>query len=375
MSSLTQTLEEMVSPDLLERIAGKFGVGKNAIKGGVVALASNLVGGLSHKSNDPQSMGKLTELMNQSPDEPADMNRMIDDENSPMRQRGNELLSMATDDRPGLISQVSRTMGIGSGAATGLIGTVAAFVMGALRKLGKGRNLDASAIGSMLHTEAASLAQTAKTTVAGGAERVTAAGRAASEVVTRPAHAAAELGVPRRRPWVLLAVITLVALGFWLFTRSRQETRPPAQAPQAPSVEARRPRPVPRPESTAFPAGSPEATLVRNLRSPAGPSDTWIMLDNVTFAAGNLTFDPSSMTQIRNISRILRAYPSAHIKIRGYSDTAGTPDASTQSRSRAENVEQALVDNGVDASRMEVAEPSAGSEEANRAVAIQVTGG
>jgi outer membrane protein OmpA-like peptidoglycan-associated protein len=275
------------------------------------------------------------------------MNRMVDDESSPMRQRGSQLLDLATEDSGGFIGNIARSMNLSSGAATGLVGTIAGLVMGALRKFGRGRNLDASSLGTLLHGEAGSFGQSAKSVFA--AER----GR---EPLTQ--RHPAELAAPRGRPWWMLALLALGVIVIWLVARGHSPHRPTSQAPSAPSVEARRPRPTPASPMT-YPAGSAEASLLASVRSTAAPSDTWIALDGVAFEKGSSTAAPTSMTQISNVGKILAAYPSARIKIRGYAD-AEQPDAQL-AQARAESVRQMLVNQGVDASRVAVETAPAGA--------------
>jgi outer membrane protein OmpA-like peptidoglycan-associated protein len=370
MSGLMETLEGMVSPQLLEQVGSKFGIGTSALKTGVGGITSSLLGGLASKSNDPGTMGKLTELVNQSPDETFDATRMIDDEQSPMRQRGSQLLGLATDEtqRQGLLAKISK-MGLSSSSAIGLLGTCSSFLMAGLRKFGRGRGLTASTMGSMLRSETASLTRPA---VAAEAPREY--GRA----VTRTATPA-----PRSRSWVPLVLIPLGALLIWFFVRGRHHEAPVAEAPPpAPSAAARRPEAMPPPRTTSpgmtFPANSAEGELLANLRA-ATASDASIKLDQVKFDPGSSTLEPAAMNQIAHVAQVLKAFPNAHIKIGGYSDATTDAQANmTLSRERAEGVGHALENAGIDSSRLDTesqpAEPAGpGESETSRQVTIQVT--
>jgi outer membrane protein OmpA-like peptidoglycan-associated protein len=411
MSSLQQSLEGMLMPDVVDQIGTKFGISNNVVKGGVGSLTKELVGGLSNKAKDPQAMSSLAGLINEAPDERPDISRAINDENSPMRQRGAKLLSLATDDQSGLAGRVTRSMGLSGGAATGMLGTVAALVMGGLRKFGAGRNLDASSLGTLLRAE---------TSFGNGKEAAR-----KPEVSRGAAHTAADLAVHHKRPWWLLwqlaAAVAVIAI--WAGMRGRharnaeltqpsvEARRPPATNPtrpttpnapsmgappgeaptgQAPSAQppagqppsAQAPaQPTPSVQGETFPAGSGEAALLHNLRAP-NPSDAWITLDGVKFDTGSAALDPASATQLGHVAEILKSHPNARIKIGGYTDATGTPEANMKlSHARAESVQKALADDGVDANRMEVvgfgqnrpAEATGGASDVNRRVAIQVT--
>jgi len=66
---------------------------------------------------------------------------------------------------------------------------------------------------------------------------------------------------------------------------------------------------------------------------------------------------PESMTQIKNIAAILKAFPHAAIKIGGYTDKTGNEKSNIKlSQARANAVSSALKDNGVSESQLTGAE-------------------
>ncbi|HTR56289.1 MAG TPA: OmpA family protein [Kofleriaceae bacterium] len=391
-------MEGMIGPQLIDRYANKLGIASSAIKSSFGGITSSLLGGISKKTNDPHAMGKLADLINESPDEAYEP-RMLEDEGSSPRMRGQQLLSLASDDPSSMIANVGRSLGIGGGAAAGLVGTAVAAVMAGLRKLGRGRNLTGSTLGPLLRTELSGF---------GGATQVASTAAPSSEVGrTVATHTAAEIGVHHgRRAWWWLAVIPLAALLIWLLARPRHEharvaaptrpvptmpTRPePRPAPEvtpppAPPTEAAR-RPEAPPRATmpqlAFPADSAEGQLLANIRSPDGENNKWYQLDQASFATGSATLDPASMDQLSHVAQILKAYPNVKVKIGGYTDMTGAAEANMKlSQDRADSVKQALVAAGIDPTRIDVegygetrpAEPTAGSSQANRRVAIEVT--
>jgi outer membrane protein OmpA-like peptidoglycan-associated protein len=77
------------------------------------------------------------------------------------------------------------------------------------------------------------------------------------------------------------------------------------------------------------------------------------ILDEISFARGNKTLKSSSREQLKNIAKILKAYPNTEIVINGYTDNLGEKAHNLKlSRERASYVLQELARIGVDKSRM-----------------------
>ena len=111
----------------------------------------------------------------------------------------------------------------------------------------------------------------------------------------------------------------------------------------------------------------------------------WFSFDRLTFETGQATLKPESQEQLKNIAEILKAYPKVTIKLGGYTDSTGDPQANLKlSQQRADAVMADLVKLGVDAGRIKaegygqehpVADNSTEEGRAkNRRIDIRVTG-
>ncbi len=104
-------------------------------------------------------------------------------------------------------------------------------------------------------------------------------------------------------------------------------------------------------------------TIVRELEQIPGVKSvvSTIKLSPLTLET-RIYFDPNSaqlkpayQETIAQIEEFLSQYPEKHLKINGYSDRAGNPQTNQQlALQRAEAVRDALVEEGVDARRLEV---------------------
>ena len=81
--------------------------------------------------------------------------------------------------------------------------------------------------------------------------------------------------------------------------------------------------------------------------------DLWFSFDRLLFENGKSTLIPSSQEQLKNVAEILKAFPNIEIKLGGYTDNVGKPDANLKlSSDRANAVMSELVKLGVAANRV-----------------------
>jgi outer membrane protein OmpA-like peptidoglycan-associated protein len=103
------------------------------------------------------------------------------------------------------------------------------------------------------------------------------------------------------------------------------------------------------------PSRGVEARLVTYLQGSSNPASeiTWFDFDRLLFDTNSSTLQPSSYEQLNNVAAILKAYPSAKIRLGGYTDNTGDVDANRKlSQERANSVMAELGKRGVDPSRL-----------------------
>ncbi len=80
----------------------------------------------------------------------------------------------------------------------------------------------------------------------------------------------------------------------------------------------------------------------------------WFDFDRIRFRTGSSDLTPGSRVQLRNTAAIMKAHPNVAIKIGGYTDNVGDPNANLRlSDSRAKSVMAELVKLGVAPERLE----------------------
>ena len=105
---------------------------------------------------------------------------------------------------------------------------------------------------------------------------------------------------------------------------------------------------------------STESLLHGFLADPTRQVDTldlsrgWYNFDRVFFETGKATLTPESTSQLRNIATLLRAYPTARVKIGGYTDSTGTYKVNKLlSEARARTAWASLVEMGISPARID----------------------
>ena len=107
-------------------------------------------------------------------------------------------------------------------------------------------------------------------------------------------------------------------------------------------------------------SSSTENFLHQFLSDPAVHIDTidltkgWFNFDRVFFDAGKATLTAESVSQLRNVATLLRAYPQARIKLGGYTDSTGTYKVNKLlSDARARTAWASLVEMGISPGRID----------------------
>jgi len=106
-------------------------------------------------------------------------------------------------------------------------------------------------------------------------------------------------------------------------------------------------------------ANSTESKLYQFLIDPSkevdpnDPTKDWIGFDRIYFDTNKATLTNESLWQLSNVASILKRFPSAKIKIGGYTDNSGKPLTNLLlSKHRAEAAKEALVSLGVPADHL-----------------------
>jgi outer membrane protein OmpA-like peptidoglycan-associated protein len=422
-------LQNQLNDNLLTKISGLLGENKSGVTAAVGSALPSILLGLMQKGSEPNGAASLTKMLQEGKHDGGILDNLGSvlgggSTTTDFVSSGKNLFGSLFGDKAGGIADIiASASGISKNAGSSLLGILAPIVMGFLGKILKAQGgLNPAGLTNLLlgQKDFIKTALPSGLTQLLGVTNLDSLGR-------QTAQAAQAAAAPAKKiwPWIALIVAAVVVFFGWRscstedIDRKAKETAKQATiaaqgaadkaaetAKQAASVvqdtagkvadQARDAwaalgkffsKKLPNGIELNIPEFGVENKLVAFIEDAQRAVDdkTWFSFDRLTFETGKATLKPESQEQLKNIAEILKAYPNVMIKLGGYTDNTGDPQANlTLSQQRADTVMADLVKLGVDASRMKaegygqehlVADNSTEEGRAkNRRIDIRVTG-
>ena len=361
-TSIIDTITQFVSPALISMLSATTGEPASSVEPGFRAAITTVVGGLASRASDPDAVGHIYAM---AIDPTSDISVFDSSERLISRlssgadwATSNFIKSLLFGDRESSITHALATYAGESGpTAKSLFSSATSLVIAYLGRIIRIEGFDAAALASRLIAERETVASRLPAGIAAFFPTLT--GRDASKPVTRIAT-----DLKPRSTWAWVLPVMLAGVGAWALVaflgqpRERNyalNTREPGAVGTSGLVNRERLRELPGGVTLRFPTNGTEARLLSFIQGSAPVmKDTWFELDRLNFETDSAVLRPDSRDQLTNIAAILQAYPAARVKIGGYADDSGNPDANRQlSQARAEAVRDALQRLGVDPSRVQ----------------------
>jgi OmpA-OmpF porin, OOP family len=351
----------MVTPEMQQSIAGRLGTSsataQSALSGATVAT----LGGMAQQAGNRGFLDQIMQLVGR-----VNGPSMLGNLTSPSGPSGTDgdlisrFLPMVFGPRQGEVAgQLAQRSGLAASAGSGLLSMAAPLVLGYLAKMDSTGSLNAETLGSTLRAEAPTLT---------GYQSSGAVGTARDAVTRTTRVMEPRTGSPR---WAIPAAILGALVLGWLIFRGAHHTAAVNETARntttavgnaagnvANTAWASLGSPVqvnlPNGTQIVAPSNGVEVKLVHYLQDSSAPAAeyTWDF-DRLLFDTGQATLQPASAEQLNNIAMILKAYPTARIRLSGYTDNTGDPAANQKlSEERANNVMAELTNRGVDPSRL-----------------------
>jgi outer membrane protein OmpA-like peptidoglycan-associated protein len=364
MATLIDTLRSFLTPELLSKASTALGESQGNVSRGLGAALPTILAGFLAKSSDAGAMQQIMDLlMDRGVDlsaarNPGELMGTGGLARSPLIDLGSRFLSSIFGAQTGAVaSAVAGNAGLQPSAGSTLLGIAAPLVMSVLGDRVRRDGLNATGLASLLSSERASILKE----VPAGVTSLLGLGRASLSGLQDTYRDSGRTWASWVGPAVLAGLLAVA--GLWLL-RDRRAAEQLAQAPAGQTASRSVTdlpdvviftRTLPSNYQLSAPANGIEKQVVLFIEDSGKPVDptTWFNFDRLLFETGSAKLKPESTEQLRNVAEILKAYPAVKVKIGGYTDNTGDPDANLKlSQDRATNVMNELIILGVPAERL-----------------------
>jgi OOP family OmpA-OmpF porin len=281
------------------------------------------------------------------------------------RDEGVTLFDAEAGDRAGPLAEaVARTSGVRAESAKKLLGGATGATLLALgRNFGR---MGPDGLQAMLRQQRGQFVAQLPGPVASLFNGHAKAGTVTERVATTERYATGpairELPHPRRTGWIvpLVLLAALILIGIPLLRGLRHAATPVRQVSHVAETvpgqpEVRTPVVLPNGTQLSLSRGS-AAYALSNFLAGSNPTPARFTLTPMNFGFNSTQLTPESMTTVNDVAAILKAYPTAAIRVESHTDNIGTEEANLQlSEARSAAVRGMLMARGVDASRIETA--------------------
>jgi OOP family OmpA-OmpF porin len=377
VSNIVDLVKDYLSDDVLTKIAGHLGEGKSGVASAAEGAVSSVLAGLMQKGSDAKGAESILQTITEGERGGGILNNlgsMLDSGSSVQNlisSGGGMLNSIFGSKAQGVTDMIASKSGISKTSGWSLTALLAPLVMGVLGKtLRSEGGLNAGSLMNLLRGQKDYIKGLLPAGLTGllGISEIGEAGRQAVQAAAAPAR--------KLWPWALAALGALVLFILWRGMSTREVaqtvTEPARETATAVQTTAEKAAEQARQGLAALGAFSkktlpdgveldiPELGVENKLigfiedKQRGVDETTWFSFDRLTFDTGKATLRTESQEQLKNVAEIMKAYPNVKIKLGGYTDNVGDPQANlTLSQQRADAVKTEIAAMGVDPSRME----------------------
>jgi outer membrane protein OmpA-like peptidoglycan-associated protein len=362
-SSILDSLTRSLGSTAYTQAANTYGESDPAVTKGFTVAVAAVLAPLVARAGNMQFMRGLLEMTREVPadvtllDEPE---RLFNRAPRALEETGPVALlrSLVFGGNPETINNgISRASGVKPATAAAFFSIALPTVLGYLSRLVSRENLDAPGLGRRLAAERAPLAAVLPShlgsLLTSPDAPVVSPARDPDQARASVPAAGLSQGASSNK-WLAAAIVVLLAV-IGLYAIFGRGGRTIEGTPGAVGTAGYIDRVLPDGTNLRFPAESTEARFLAFLEGGTTVDrETWYEFDRITFETDSATLRPQSREQLANMAAILKAFPSARVKIGGYTDNSGDAGENLKlSQSRAETVMHQLRDMGVAANRLD----------------------
>jgi outer membrane protein OmpA-like peptidoglycan-associated protein len=358
--NLVQTMIGMLTPVLMQKIAGMLGETPEATGKAVGGVVPAIIGALLQKAGTRQGADQVIDMFKEHKIDGSMLDSIGDllgggDKTAALQKNGGSILGALLGDKLGPIGNLLGAFGgVKAGSAQSLLGLIAPLVMGGIAKNISG-GMDAPKLMGLLGDQREHVAKALPPGLGAllgmAAPAMTTTG--ASSTNARPTATAAPATAPKPEetdknagliPW-LLGAVALAAIAM-IGPRTCAQNTPAAIEEIAGTLK------LPGGAELTVPPGSIGEQVFKFLSS-GDPAPKKFTFDNLNFETGSANLTAESKATVDAITTILKAFPTAKATLDGYTDNQGNARANQRlSESRARAVADSMIAAGIEAGRL-----------------------
>ncbi len=374
--NLIDAAKGIFTNELVNKASSYLGESESSVAKAISGILPSVIGGIADKSSSTEGANIISGMAQEHHGSGilGSIESFFGNEGGSLLNKGAGLLgNLFGESKMGLLTGIiSSFSGIKSASATSLLSMAAPAVMGFLGKHAADNNLNAGGLASMLSSQKGNIAAAMPaglnlgsvfSSFSGSADNAAGSVKAAAGSAAAYADDAAEQTGSALKwllPLLLLALTAAAVLYFWRGCNTKDAgASHDAAISDTSKVEGFTPPVITKDATTAaigtvdssgnfvynegeiitldlpnnggqlkVGKNSTEAKLVGFLNDKAAMIDTlkgnWFEFTNVRFKTGSSDLTDESMTQLKNLVAISKAYPTAVFKFGGYTDNTGS---------------------------------------------------
>ncbi len=383
--NIIEIAKSTVTPEIISKLSGILGETSGKTESAVKYTLPAIIGSLVNKTSTDSGVSDVIKLIKDGGYNGNMLSNLdtslLDKDNFYKIINGstNTLDSLFGNKLKDVTNLISKDSGVSSNSSSALLGFLSAIIMSLIGKHLTG-SLTNTGLSGLLSGQKSFLAGLIPSGIAGllglaGLNKITTNIKEYEEKVE-----AAGTGSKKWLPWLLLA-LGLVAL-FFIWKSCGNDTPPVTKKVDSVKIDVKKkiePVYIEAPKTgdalmdslmglkkfiiKKLPDGTEiiiaengvETQLITFIEDKNIPADkeTWFSFDRILFETNKANLRPSSEYQGKNIVAILKAYPNVNLKIGGYTDNTGNPQANLKlSQARADAVMNALINKGIEPERL-----------------------
>ncbi len=394
-TNLINLVRQWIPDEAIGKIGGLLGESGASTQKAVEAGIPTLLAGLLHTASTPSGAGRLANMVGgeegaKAGDILSNIGGILGGQTDELLKFGQKIVSnLFGSNLSSVLDVLSKYSGMKLSSISSLMGMLAPLVLGVLRQQTASQGFSPSSLINLLTSQKDAIARQAPAGLAGalGLNSLTNLG-VESEAIRHPAVRAAEYGsdavrrtaeaAEQRTSWLKwalpLGLLVLLGCALAYFLSGKREPAvqtakdvPPAPARKGEVREAARPAydtgdagrkltrvSLPGGASLDVQEGSALDGIVKYVEDPSGSRPNVFVFEGLGFNANNaVSFSPEASARIGNLAAILRAFPTARLKIEGHTDDVGDPATNRRlSLDRADAIKRLLIRAGVPAERI-----------------------